>query len=132
MAFCITADTCQRSSLYGDYATNHVPPKYTASLTVSHKFLDDALVIGGRATHIGPRAIGADQPTVQGAAPLISPIKWAPYTLVDLFAEYKFCENLKAEFRIENLGDVHYVAPLGLANIPGPGRTVWASLTTKF
>lgn len=132
MAYCVTSDTCQRSSLYGDYATNHVPPKYTASLTMSHKFLDDALTIGGRATYIGPRAIRADQPTMQGAAPLISPIRWQPYALVDVFAEYKFSEQLKADFRIENLGDVHYVDPLGLANIPGPGRTVWASLTAKF
>ncbi|MET3660314.1 TonB-dependent receptor [Aquamicrobium ahrensii] len=132
MAFCPTSGACQRSTLYGDYATNHVPPKYTASLTVSHKFLDDALTIGARATHVGPRAIKADQPTMQGASPFIVPINWKPYALVDVFASYEFTENLKADFRIDNVGDIHYVDPLGLANIPGPGRTVWASVTAKF
>jgi hemoglobin/transferrin/lactoferrin receptor protein len=52
--------------------------------------------------------------------------------LVDVFASYEFSENLKADFRIDNVGDVHYVDPLGLANIPGPGRTFWASLSAKF
>ncbi len=132
MAFCPESGACQRSSLYGDYATNHVPPKYTTSLTASHKFLDDALTLGARATHVGPRTIKADQPTVQGASPFIVPVDWRPYVLVDVFASYEFSESLKADFRIDNVGDVHYVDPLGLANIPGPGRTFWASLSAKF
>ena len=132
MAFCPTMGACQHSTLYGDYATNHVPPEYSASLTVSHKFFDDALTIGGRATYIGPRAIKADQPTMQGASPYILPINWEPYTLVDLFASYQFNENVRADVRVDNVGDVHYVDPLGLANVPGPGRTLWASLTAKF
>lgn len=132
MKFCKTVDNCLNNTLYGDYATNQVPPKYMTSLTVEHKFFEDALTLGVRATHMGPRAIKAGQPTIQGASPFISPIKWRPYTLVDVFASYEFSEQVKADFRIDNIGDIHYVDPLGLANIPGPGRTAWASLTTKF
>ncbi|WP_201402367.1 TonB-dependent receptor [Kaistia sp. 32K] len=130
--FCPTASTCSNSTLYGDYATNQVPPEYSVSLTVSQKLFDEALTIGGRVSYIGPKAIGSDQPTVQGAAPFILPINWDPYTLVDLFAEYKVNDTLTAELRVENVADQYYVDPLGLSNVPGPGRTIWAGLTANF
>lgn len=90
------------------------------------------MTVGGRVSHIGPRAIGHGDVTGQGAAQFISQINWEPYTLVDVFAEYDFNENLTATFRIENLTDQFYVDPLSLVQQPGPGRTFYASLTAKF
>ncbi|WP_428029132.1 TonB-dependent receptor domain-containing protein [Ancylobacter sp.] len=130
--YCRTADNCDSKTLYGDYATNHVPPEYMVNLTLSQKFLDDTLTLGGQVSYIGPRAIGHGQVTAQGAAQFITQINWDPYLLVDVFAEYKINENLTASIRVENLTDQYYVDPLGLVNQPGPGRTFYAGLTGTF
>jgi hemoglobin/transferrin/lactoferrin receptor protein len=130
--YCRTANTCGNSSLYADYATNQVPPEYSIDLTLSQKLFADALTVGGRVSHVGPRAVGHGQVTATGASQFISLVKWEPYTLVDVFSEYKINENFTATARIENLFDTFYVDPLSLVTQPGPGRTFYASLTAKF
>lgn len=127
--YCRTSNSCENKSLYGDYATNHVQPEYTIDLTLSQKLLEERLTVGGRISHIGPRAIGHGDVTAQGASEFISMVNWKPYTLVDAFAEYKVSDNLTAAVRVENLFDRFYVDPLGLVTQPGPGRTFYASLT---
>ncbi len=130
--FCRTADSCVDTSLYGDYSTNHVPPEYSADLTLSQLLFDDMLTLGGRVSHIGPRAIGHGDPTAQGASQFISQVNWKPYTLVDLFADVEINENLTTSLSVMNLTDRYYVDPLGLVNQPGPGRTLYMSATVKF
>lgn len=127
--YCLTSDTCDNTSLYSDYATNHVPPEYSFNLTLSQKLFDDRLTVGGRVTHTGPRAIGHGQETAAGLSSFIELINWKPYTLVDLFAEYRINDNLTASVSIENLTDRYYVDPLGLVNQPGPGRTMRVAMT---
>lgn len=130
--YCLTAEACGKMSLYGDYATNHVPPEYTIDLTLSQKLLDDRLTIGGRAYHVGPRAADHGDVTAQGYSQFITQVRWKPYTLFDVFAEYKINDSMTASFRVENLTDEFYVDPLGLIPQPGPGRTFYASLTGSF
>ncbi|WP_211909088.1 TonB-dependent receptor domain-containing protein [Tardiphaga alba] len=130
--YCVTEETCGNMSLYGDYATNHVPPKYTVDLKLSQKLFDDRLTLGGRAYYVGPRSAAHGDITSQGYSAFISQIRWNPYTLVDVFAEYKIDDNYTAALRVENLTDQFYVDPLGLLPQPGPGRTFYASLTGKF
>ncbi len=130
--YCRTADTCDSKTLYGDYATNHVQPKYTIDLTLSQKLFEERFTVGGRISHVGPRAIGHGEVTATGASQFIAMVDWKPYTLVDVFAEYKINDNFTAAFRVENLFDRYYVDPLGLVTQPGPGRTFYASLTGNF
>jgi len=130
--FCRTASTCESKSLYVDYATNQVPPRYSVDLTLTQKLMDDALTIGGRVSHVGRRAIGHGDVTAQGASQFIALVNWKPYTLVDVFAEYKFNDKLTGTFRIQNLTDTYYVDPLSLVVQPGPGRTFYGSLTASF
>ncbi|MFT4116028.1 TonB-dependent receptor domain-containing protein [Bradyrhizobium sp.] len=130
--YCVTEDTCGNMSLYGDYATNHVPPKYTLDLKLSQKLFDDKLTVGGRAYHVGPRAAAHGDVTAQGYSAFITQIQWKPYTLVDVFADYKIDDNYTASVRVENLTDQFYIDPLGLLPQPGPGRTFYASLTGRF
>ncbi|MDQ8697366.1 TonB-dependent receptor domain-containing protein [Hyphomicrobium sp. LHD-15] len=130
--YCRTSDTCAESSLYGDYATNHVPPKYTVDLTLSQKLFDDALTVGGRVSYVGPRAIEHGLVTAQGLSSFISQINWESYTLVDLFLDYKINDTWTLGARVENVTDQFYVDPLGLVNQPGPGRTFYASITTTL
>lgn len=130
--FCPTAGTCTNASLYSDYATNQVPPEYSLDLMVSQKMFDDRFTLGGRVLHVGPRAAGHGQVTAQGQLQFISLVSWEPYTLVDVFAEYRINDTFTAAFRVENLTDQYYVDPLSLARQPGPGRTFHASLTGTF
>jgi hemoglobin/transferrin/lactoferrin receptor protein len=130
--FCQLNGICEDKSMYADYATNHVPPEYSVDLTVSQQLLDEKLTVGGRVSYTGPRAIGHGQVTSQGLSQFISLINWEPFTLVDLFAEYKINENVTASVRVENVFDRYYIDPLGLVQQPGPGRTFYASLTAKF
>ena len=130
--FCRTSETCEDKSLYADYSTNAIPPKYGIDLTVSQKFLEDALTLGSRISHVSNRAIGHGDATAQGMSQFIKQIEWEPYTLVDVFAEYKLNENYTATVRVENLTDKYYVDPLSLVQQPGPGRTFYASLTASF
>ena len=130
--FCRTAETCENKSLYADYATNQVPPKYGIDLTLTQKLLDDALTVGGRISYTSSRASGHGDVTGQGMSQFITMINWQPYTLVDVFAEYKINDNYTASFRVENLTDRFYVDPLSLAQQPGPGRTFYASMTANF
>lgn len=129
--FCRTLNTCSGDTLASDYANNYVPPQYSASLTMSQKFFDDALTVGGRLSYIGPRPGGAESPSY-GAQALIAPIYWKPYALVDLFATYKVNDALAFNFNVENLTDRYYVDPLSLALMPSPGRTFRSSLTLKY
>lgn len=130
--YCVTADTCGNMSLYGDYATNYVPPEYMINLTLSQKFLEDRLTLGGRVYHVGPRSAGHGSVTATGASQFITQIEWDPYTLFDVFAEYKINDHYTVSARVENLTDQFYVDPLGQMPLPGPGRTFYASLTGTF
>lgn len=132
VSYCVTASRCDGSSLYGDYATNHVPPEYTLDLTLSQKFWEDRFTVGGRVYHVGPRAADHGSVTSQGFSAFISQIQWKPYTLVDLFAEYKLTDSVTASLRVENVTDQFYVDPLGLLPQPGPGRTFYLSVTGHF
>lgn len=130
--YCFNGAPCDSKSLYSDYATNHVPPKYSVDLTVTQKLLEDRLTVGGRVSHVGPRAIGHGQQTAAGLSSFISQIAWKPYTLFDAFAEYKITEQLKANVSVENITDKYYIDPLGLVNQPAPGRTVRVGMTAEL
>ena len=130
--FCRTANTCENKSLYSDYATNQVPPKYMVDLTLSQKLLDDDLTVGGRIHHVGARAIGHGEVTAEGLSQFIALVDWERYTLVDLFAEYRLTENLTLNARVENLTDLYYVDPLSLVQQPSPGRTIYAGITSTI
>lgn len=132
VSFCKVGEACQNATLYGDYATNQIPPEYMISFGLSKKLMDDRLTVGGRVQHVGPRAAGHGAVTGQGMALFISEIKWEPFTTVDAFAEYDFNDTFKGRLSIENLTDTYYVDPLGSMQQPGPGRTINVSLTAHF
>jgi hemoglobin/transferrin/lactoferrin receptor protein len=130
--FCQKTGGCESKSLYGDYATNYVPPEYSANLMLSQSFLNDKLTLGGRATYVGPRAIAHGQVTSTGLSQFITQINWEPYTLVDVFGEYKLNDGLTASVSVENLTDKFYVDPLSLVNQPAPGRTFRFGMTAAL
>ena len=129
--FCPTVGACYNSTLSSDYATNQIPPQYSANLTLSQKLLNDDLTVGGRVNYIGPRSVGHGA-VAYGAAAIIAPIDWKPYWLVDAFTEYKLTKDITLWATAENLLDQYYVDPLSLVQQPGPGRTFRLGMTGKF
>ena len=130
--FCQKQGGCESKSMYGDYATNQVPPKYQVNLTLSQALLDDKLTVGSRVSYTGKRAIGHGRVTDQGMSQFISQVKWTPHTLIDLYADYKVNSYLTASMTLENLTDRYYVDPLSVSNVPGPGRTLYGSLSVSW
>lgn len=132
VTFCRTAGACGNRTLYADYATNQVPPKYTIDLTLSQKLFNEALTVGGRMSYVGARAAGHGEVTAAGLSQFIALTHWEPFVLLDTFAEYKISDSLTAELHVNNLTDVYYVDPLSLVQQPAPGRTFYTSLTAHF
>lgn len=120
--FCRPGENCIASSLASDYATNYIPPTWSANLSISQKFLNDRATLGARLTYMGERAIEAEKPST-GFLPLISAVEWHPYTLVDLTGSVKVNDSLSLNWSVDNLTDRYYTEPMSLGFIPAPGRT---------
>ena len=129
--FCRPGESCIASSLASDYATNYIPPDWSANLSVNQKFLNDRATIGARVTYMGERSIGAEKPTT-GYLPLITAVEWHPYTLVDLTGSFKVDDGLSINWSVDNLTDRYYTEPMSLGFIPAPGRTFRIGLSQTF
>lgn len=126
--FCRPGENCIASSLASDYATNYIPPDWSANLSVNQKFLNDRAMLGARLTYMGDRSIGAEKP-LTGFLPLITAVDWHPYLLVDLTGSFKVNEGLSLNWSVDNLTDRYYTEPMSLGFIPAPGRTFRIGLT---
>lgn len=119
--FCRPGQSCIASSLASDYATNYIPPTWSANLSVNQA-LTDRMSLGARLTYMGDRAIDAEKPSV-GYLPLITAVEWRPYALLDVTGKFKVNDSLSLNWSVDNLTDRYYVEPMSLGFIPAPGRT---------
>ncbi|RVD14176.1 MAG: TonB-dependent hemoglobin/transferrin/lactoferrin family receptor [Mesorhizobium sp.] len=76
------------------------------------RFLEDKLTVGGEVQYNGK--------------PKGNPIA-EDYTLVNAFASYQATDNLKIDFRADNLFDVKYANPLNLTTAGQPPQPVFAA-----
>jgi len=84
------------------------------------RFLDDKLIVGGEVQYNG--------------APKGNPIA-SDYTLVNLFASYQATEDMKFNFRVDNLFDVAYINPLNATVVDDlyePGISAKLAATIRF
>lgn len=128
IGFCRPGESCIASSLASDYATNYIPPTWSANLSINQKFLNDRATLGARLTYMGERSVGAEKP-MTGFLPLITAVEWRPYTLVDLTGSFRVDQGLSINWSIDNLTDRYYTEPMSLGYIPAPGRTFRIGLT---
>ena len=129
--FCRPGEACVSSSLASDYATNYIPPEFSANLSVNKSFLNDKATIGGRVVYRGERAVDFE-PTDSGYAPLLKAIPWDAYTTFDLTGRYRFNDAIALEWSVENLTDEYYLEALSLGVVPAPGRTFRIGLTGQL
>jgi hemoglobin/transferrin/lactoferrin receptor protein len=128
---CRTASTCTNGTGQADYLANQIPPEFSASATGGLRFFDEKLILGGRYTFMGARA-GTVQEDNYSATLGILTKAWAPYSLVDLFAQWKIHDSLTLDISAQNLLDRYYVDAINNTDMPAPGRTIRASLTGTF
>ena len=129
--YCRTATTCSSAAYQSDYMVNQVPPKFMASTTLGMRFFDEKLTLGARHTFVD-ESIGeflAGNPNDFNALTLLP---WPQYHLVDLFAEYKYTEEIQFSLNADNITDRYYIDPLSNAVLPAPGRTLRAGLNMQF
>ncbi|WP_417247538.1 TonB-dependent receptor domain-containing protein [Celeribacter sp.] len=127
--FCSADGQCSSGGSDNGYVHLHVPPKTSASLVLGGRFLDEALELGARVTHIGERA-SFDYAGITGG--VSRAVNWDPYTTVDLFGSYKINDQMTFDFGIDNVSDAYYMDSLTIGLMPSPGRTVRLGLTTTF
>lgn len=128
---CRTAGVCNDSAYQSDYLANQIPPRYSVSLTGGLRFFDESLTLGGRYTYMAARAgrvLDDDYSRMLG----VFTKAWNPYSVVDVFAQWKINDRLTLDLSAENLLDAYYVDAINNTDMPAPGRTIRATLTGKF
>lgn len=124
---CLDDGECFDYTLQADYLTNQVPPRFTASVTAGLRLFDDKVTVGGRLTYMGQRLA----PLVEDPTYFWVTKVWAPYTVVDAFAQWKINDTLTLDVSAQNLLDAYYVDAINNTDMPAPGRTIRATLTAK-
>ncbi len=127
-AACLKNGKCIDYTLQADYLTNQIPPRFTASVTAGARFWDDKVTVGGRLTYMGQRLAGLiEDPSYFWVTKL-----WAPYTVVDLFGQWKINDTLTLDVSVQNLFDAYYVDALNNTDMPAPGRVIRGILTAQL
>lgn len=125
---CLRSGKCMDYTLEADYLANQIPPRFTASLTAGMRFWEDKITVGGRLTYMGQRLASlVEDPTYFWVTKL-----WAPYTVVDLFGQWKINESVTLDVGVQNLFDAYYIDALNNTDMPAPGRVVRGTLTAKL
>jgi hemoglobin/transferrin/lactoferrin receptor protein len=101
--------------LTGDPLNSVVPNRM--STTLGFRLLDDKLTVGTRLTLVDDSRKNVTNPT-------------PGYGLVDLFASYRYDENISGDVTIQNVFDRQYTQYLN--SEPSPGLTAKFGLTVKF
>lgn len=105
------------------------PPKYSGSVTLGTKLLEDKLTLGATTRFFSKSVVPWQLPN--GNFVFDAPM-WRPDAIVDLFSSYRFSEHFEVSASIENIFDRYYVDPMSIAKQPAPGRTMRIGGTLKF
>jgi hemoglobin/transferrin/lactoferrin receptor protein len=107
-------------SYEGERADLATVPSSQVTGQLGFRFLEDKLTVGGEVQYNGK--------------PKGNPVA-KDYTLVNAFASYQATDDLKVDFRVDNLFDVKYTNPLNgstTAVVYEPGVTVKLAATMRF
>ncbi len=104
-----------KNDITGDPLNSVIPNRI--STTLGFRLLDSKLTLGTRLTLVDSSKEDVTNPT-------------AGYGLVDLFASYRYDENISGDITIQNLFDRQYTQYLN--SEPSPGLTAKFGLTVKF
>ncbi len=124
------APDCTEGGFTGSYVNTQNPPKLTTVLTAGARLLNERLTLGSRLTRTSGPLYNLNKPW-QAQTTTIQ-LKYEPVTVVDVFANYEFKDNLSVNFSIDNLTNRYYLDPLAQTLMPAPGRNYKLGLSYKF
>ena len=120
---------CTDWGIENSYVNNMIPPDWHASLHLGARLLEQRLEFGARATFIGNRN---SVPRYNAETGFNPPVLWESYRTFDLYAKYKFNDQVTIDFTIDNVTDRYYLDALSLGLVPAPGRTARFGLNLQF
>ena len=122
-----TVDGCFDRPPPNDWQGNYGQPKYAGALTLGTRWFEESLVFGGRMNFFGE----SNHP-IPDIDLLTAFEYWEPTKTFDLFGSYRVNEHVSFNASAENVTDRYYLAPLSVATVPAPGRTVRIGTTIQF
>ncbi|MCG7532313.1 TonB-dependent receptor [Psychrobium sp. MM17-31] len=120
---------CTDWGIEHSYINNMIPPQWQATLHLGGRLLNQKLEFGTRATFIGKRN---SVPRYNANTGFNPPVLWESYRLLDLYAKYKFSDDITIDFTVDNVTDRYYIDALSLGLVPAPGRTARLGLNLQF
>lgn len=121
---------CVEGGFVGSYTNIQNPPHYTANLTLGARLFAERLTFGTRVIHNAGPISKLDKRWNVGLSAIQQ--LYRANTLVDLFANWRFNDQLSMEANLDNATDRYYLDPLALGVMPAPGRTARLSLTWRY
>ncbi len=133
--FCLTAEQagkgeqCNSGYVYRSNLNNAVPPRLNLHATLGTRLFEQKLDIGARYSYYSKRLV-----PVLSAERFVntSSIEWAPYSLVDLYANYNVSNNLKLTMTMDNVFNRYYLDINNMGLNTAPGRTLHLGLEYRF
>ncbi|RMH87881.1 TonB-dependent receptor [Lysobacter pythonis] len=121
---------CVDGGFVGSYTNTQNPPRYTVNLTLGSRLFAERLIFGTRVIHNAGPISKLDKKWNVGLSAIQQ--LYRANTLVDLFASWRFNEQLSVEANLDNATDRYYLDPLALGVMPAPGRTARLALTWRY
>ncbi|WP_246688441.1 MULTISPECIES: TonB-dependent receptor domain-containing protein [unclassified Mesorhizobium] len=109
-------------------ALSYLPDDILA-LTLGARFIEEKLTVGTRINYVSNGWTNVGNGTDSASTPIN--VQTDGYTLVDLFANYKFNDNVDLSFKVTNLFNKQYTPALTTYG-SGQGRTFYASTQYQF
>ena len=123
-----------RNHGFGHLQAQGIPPQ-TVNLTLGGRFFERRLELGTRLTYYSEHDNRGQLVTRTASGDLRTALTIRTFgeTLVlDAYARYNFNDQLTAEVVSTNMTDQYYADPLGLSDIPAPGRQIRLNFTYQF
>ncbi|MFD1806686.1 TonB-dependent receptor domain-containing protein [Pasteurella oralis] len=133
--FCLTpeqagkGEQCNSGYVYRSNLNNAVPPRLNLHIILGSRWLNEKLDIGARYSYYSKRFVPvlSSQRFVN-----TSSIEWAPYSLVDLYANYNVSEQLKLTMTMDNVLNRYYLDTNNMGLNTAPGRTLHLGVEYRF
>lgn len=122
------SDTSLPSEQPGLGALSYLPDDIL-TLTLGARFLEEKLTVGTRINYVSNGMTNVGNASDSASTPIN--VRTDGYTLVDLFANYKFNDSIDLSFKVTNLFDKQYTPALTTYG-SGQGRTFYASTQFQF
>lgn len=122
--------TCVDGGFGSSYAAAQNPPKFSFSLGLGTRLLDQKLTLGGRLNYTHSPITRMDQPWHK----IVTTYQkfYEKSQTIDIYAKYDVSDQLKYNLNITNLTNQYYLDALTQSYMPAPGRTFSMGIEYKF